>query len=144
MKSIFALLSTVALASLSLAAAVPAAPTATFAITKGSDASHVSPMGPGSNKFQVTAYQSNGHGLGFLVFGGRTCVCLANVVTSSLDGSNGGVIQVYGSNDCSGGFQTMDSNGHLGNAEWVNSVSFGVGGVAAGKFQNGECPIWYS
>ncbi|KAK3813766.1 MAG: hypothetical protein JOS17DRAFT_760908 [Linnemannia elongata] len=122
MKSIFALLSTVALAAVALAAAVPAGsggPEYKIVIT---DHKMVVTIPHGSNDF-------------------RQCYCLSNTLTATIYGKNGGVIQAYSSKNCSGGFQLIESNGELGNAQWVNSISFGPGGVKTSK--PGNCPKYY-
>ncbi|KAG0341942.1 hypothetical protein BG000_007492 [Podila horticola] len=122
MKSILALLSTAALASVSLAAVVPAGaggPEYQIIIT---DHKMIQPITHGSNDF-------------------RQCYCLSNTLSATIYGKNGGLIQAYSSKNCSGGFQVIDSNGELSNAQWVNSISFGPGGVKTLK--PGNCPKYY-
>lgn len=53
----------------------------------------------------------------------------------------GGLIQAYASKDCKGGFQVVGSHTQLDNAQWVNSVSIGPGGVKTKK--PSSCPKYY-
>ncbi|KAG0196732.1 hypothetical protein BGX28_009803 [Mortierella sp. GBA30] len=123
MKSIFTLLSTAALASISLASVVPA--------------------GAGGPEYKILIGNNAGKGV-YLTHGSndfRQCYCLSNTLTVNIKGYNGGLIQVYGSKDCSGGFQVVGSDSQLDNAQWVNSVVFGPGGVKTLK--PGNCPKYY-
>jgi len=123
MKSILALLSAAALASVSLAAVVPA----------------------GSGKPFYRILVGNNAGLGYYLDHGsndfRQCYCLSNTLTVNIKGFGGGLIQAYGSKDCKGGFQVVGPNDQLDNAQWVNSVTFGPGGVKILK--PGNCPKYY-
>jgi len=58
----------------------------------------------------------------------RTCYCLTNTQTASIRDANGGDIKVFSTSDCTGNYGTP-SNGIVNNAQWVNSISFGKGGI---------------
>ena len=71
----------------------------------------------------------------------RWCFCLSNTQTASIQGINGGTIKLFSGSDCTGNFATLGSNKKASNAQWVNSISFGVSGSSRGP--NG-CPDYFS
>lgn len=60
----------------------------------------------------------------------RTCYCLTNTQTASIRDINGGSIRVFSKSDCTGNYGTT-TNGVVDNAQWVNSISFGKGGISS-------------
>ncbi|KAF9198972.1 hypothetical protein BGZ49_000078 [Haplosporangium sp. Z 27] len=74
--------------------------------------------------------------------GTRTCFCVVNTQTASIQGQNGGDIKLFSSQDCTGNFQSLGSNGATNNAQWVNSVSWGESGIPStvGYLNNQRCP----
>ncbi|KAF9973478.1 hypothetical protein BGZ73_003277 [Actinomortierella ambigua] len=74
---------------------------------------------------------------------GRSCWCLKNTQTATIQGINGGNIKLFWSSDCTGSYNTLSSNGVVNGATWVNSVSFGASGVSSDG-PNGYCPNWYT
>ena len=72
----------------------------------------------------------------------RFCACVKNTQTGFIKGVNGGDIKLFSSNDCTGNFQTLESNGEAKNAQWVNSFSYGKSGIpSSGPF---GCPDYYT
>ncbi|KAG0332614.1 hypothetical protein BG004_001168 [Podila humilis] len=72
--------------------------------------------------------------------GTRACVCLKNTQTNSITTTNGGVVRLFASNDCTGSYSTIGSNFELRPAHWVNSASWGKGGIpSTGPY---GCPNW--
>ncbi|KAG0046622.1 hypothetical protein BGZ83_008229 [Gryganskiella cystojenkinii] len=69
----------------------------------------------------------------------RWCECLSNTQTARIQGENGGVIKLFSSTDCTGNYDTLGSNSEVGNAQWVNSISFGNGAIKSTQWPNG-CP----
>ncbi|KAF9981053.1 hypothetical protein BGZ65_004372 [Modicella reniformis] len=137
MKSIFALLSIGTLAAVSLAAAVPTAVSPTTVVP-----ATVVPAGPGGPQYKImftdhVMIQTLTHGSNDF----RQCYCLSNTLSITIYGKGGGLIQAYSSNNCSGGYQVIGSDSELGNAQWVNSISFGPGGV--NTLKPGDCPKYY-
>ncbi|KAF9369367.1 hypothetical protein CPB97_003643 [Podila verticillata] len=59
----------------------------------------------------------------------RYCICVKNTQTASVEGMNGGLIKLFSTNDCTGNYQTLGSNGKAYNTYWVNSVSWGKEGI---------------
>ncbi|KAG0372656.1 hypothetical protein BGX24_012755 [Mortierella sp. AD032] len=62
----------------------------------------------------------------------RYCYCVRDTQTGSVEGVNGGVIRLFSTSDCTGNFQTIGSNEKIYNTQWVNSFSYGAGGIASG------------
>ncbi|KAF9165371.1 hypothetical protein DFQ26_000237 [Actinomortierella ambigua] len=78
----------------------------------------------------------------------RICFCTRDVQTGWIKGNNGGVIKLFKSNDCTGAYSTIGSNERINGATWVNSISFGKGGISSdgpSKDPSGNvyCPNWY-
>ncbi|KAG0025746.1 hypothetical protein BGZ82_009850 [Podila clonocystis] len=58
----------------------------------------------------------------------RVCYCLSQTQTAKIDGTKGGDVKLFSSDNCTGNY----SNGSgkvTSNAQWVNSVSFGRSGI---------------
>ncbi|KAG0294843.1 hypothetical protein BGZ97_004961 [Linnemannia gamsii] len=62
----------------------------------------------------------------------RYCYCVRDTQTGSIEGVNGGVIRLFSSSDCTGNYQTIGSDERIYNTQWVNSFSYGAGGIASG------------
>ncbi|KAG0025371.1 hypothetical protein BGZ81_007208 [Podila clonocystis] len=75
-------------------------------------------------------------------WGTRQCVCLKNTQTASIRGQSGGVIKLFSTNDCTGNYQTLGSDKTANNAQWVNSASWGKGGISSSN-PNG-CPNFFA
>jgi hypothetical protein len=73
----------------------------------------------------------------------RWCVCVRNTQTGFIEGVNGGLIKLFSSSDCTGNYDTIGSNEKVGNANWVNSFSFGRSGISSNN-PNGVCPNYLS
>ena len=73
----------------------------------------------------------------------RACWCIKNTQTGTIKGVSGGTIKLFSSNDCTGNFQTIGSDGQVSNAQWVNSFSMGASNVPSSG-PNGYCPNWYT
>ncbi|KAF9096609.1 hypothetical protein BGX29_008517 [Mortierella sp. GBA35] len=73
----------------------------------------------------------------------RACWCVRNTQTGSIKGVNGGNIKLFSSSDCTGNYQTIESNGIAKNTQWVNSFSMGASGVPSDG-PDGHCPNWYT
>jgi len=69
----------------------------------------------------------------------RWCECLSNTQTAKIRAENAGVVRLFSSTDCPGKFQTLGSDDTIENAQWVNSVSWGKGGIPSQQWDNG-CP----
>ncbi|KAF9921620.1 hypothetical protein FBU30_008304, partial [Linnemannia zychae] len=54
----------------------------------------------------------------------RFCYCLSETDVGMIDGTNGGNVLLFGSNDCTGNYVKMPSP-VITNAQWVKSVKFG-------------------
>ncbi|KAG0352996.1 hypothetical protein BG005_007627 [Podila minutissima] len=74
--------------------------------------------------------------------GTRQCYCLTNTQSAYIRGVNGGDIKLFSSDDCTGSYSTLESDEEVGEAHWVNSVSFGASGSS--KDPNGYCPNWHT
>lgn len=74
--------------------------------------------------------------------GERECLCLKNTQTATITGASAGTIRLFSSNDCTGNYQTIYDDDQIGNAYWVNSVSWGESGVPS-HGPNG-CPNYYA
>ncbi|KAG0334756.1 hypothetical protein BG004_000279 [Podila humilis] len=61
--------------------------------------------------------------------GERHCVCLEHTQTSKIKNTNGGVMRLFGSNDCKGDFIGLALGATRTGAQWVNSVSVGKDGI---------------
>ncbi|KAG0323696.1 hypothetical protein BGZ99_002573 [Dissophora globulifera] len=73
----------------------------------------------------------------------RGCFCVKNTQTGSITGVGGGNIKLFSTTDCTGNYQTIGSDSHITNTQWVNSLSFGASGVSSNDPQ-GYCPNWYT
>ncbi|KAF9084349.1 hypothetical protein BGX27_003829 [Mortierella sp. AM989] len=74
--------------------------------------------------------------------GYRFCYCLSKTQTATIDGRYGGNVKLFSKSDCTGNF-VDGSNKITKNAQWINSVSFGVSGMES-EFGGGEQCNQYS
>ncbi|KAG0079589.1 hypothetical protein BGZ92_000967, partial [Podila epicladia] len=58
----------------------------------------------------------------------RVCYCLSETQTAKIDGTKGGDVKLFSSDDCTGKYSN-GSDKMTTNAQWVNSVSFGRSGI---------------
>ncbi|KAF9189310.1 hypothetical protein BGZ51_009704 [Haplosporangium sp. Z 767] len=71
----------------------------------------------------------------------RWCYCLKNTQTATIKGINGGDIKLFSKSDCTGNYSTLKGMGKISNAQWVNSISFGVSGSSTGPY---SCPNFFN
>ncbi|KAG0090810.1 hypothetical protein BGZ93_010601 [Podila epicladia] len=68
----------------------------------------------------------------------RFCYCLSKTQTATIDGTIGGNVKLFSKSDCTGSFS--DGSGKVTkNAQWVNSVSFGVSGMESEYGGGDQC-----
>ncbi|OAQ24798.1 hypothetical protein K457DRAFT_129505 [Linnemannia elongata AG-77] len=73
----------------------------------------------------------------------RNCVCVKNVQTYRIYSDSFCNARAFSSSDCTGNFQTITSTDHpIGNAQWVNTISFGKAGISSSGPSG--CPNWYA
>ncbi|KAF9925336.1 hypothetical protein FBU30_004926 [Linnemannia zychae] len=63
------------------------------------------------------------------VAGKRHCVCLAHTQTYKLKNTNGGVMKLFKTDDCTGSYGVLAKGSTITNAQWVNSASVGQDGI---------------
>ncbi|KAF9160540.1 hypothetical protein DFQ26_005413 [Actinomortierella ambigua] len=68
--------------------------------------------------------------------GYRFCYCLSKTQTATIDGRIGGNVKLFSRSDCKGSFSD-GSDKITNNAQWVNSVSFGVANMDS-EFGGGD------
>ncbi|KAG0086443.1 hypothetical protein BGZ93_000116 [Podila epicladia] len=69
----------------------------------------------------------------------RVCYCLSETQTAKIDGTKGGDVKLFSSDDCTGKYSN-GSDKMTTNAQWVNSVSFGRSGIPSlGPGRNCKC-----
>ncbi|KAG0032383.1 hypothetical protein BGZ81_010993 [Podila clonocystis] len=59
----------------------------------------------------------------------RFCVCLETSQTAKIKNTNGGVMKLFSTNDCTGNYAVLSKGSTRSNAQWVNSASVGVDGI---------------
>ncbi|KAF9162435.1 hypothetical protein BGX20_001725 [Mortierella sp. AD010] len=59
----------------------------------------------------------------------RFCVCLETTQTATIKNTNGGVMKLFSTDDCTGNYAVLSKRSTRSNAQWVNSVSVGVDGI---------------
>ncbi|KAG0227470.1 hypothetical protein BGW41_003795 [Actinomortierella wolfii] len=73
----------------------------------------------------------------------RFCYCLSKTQTATIDGRYGGDVKLFSKSDCTGNYAN-GSGKVTKNAQWVNSVSFGVSNKPS-EFGGGEqCSQYYN
>ncbi|KAF9213581.1 hypothetical protein CPC16_006158 [Podila verticillata] len=72
--------------------------------------------------------------------GERWCYCLSKTQTSKIDGRSAGDVKLFSTTDCTGNYATGTGK-VTSNAQWVNSVSFGKGGIPSDNFIT-RCSWW--
>lgn len=66
----------------------------------------------------------------------RICQCLSGTQTNKIKNTNGGLVRVFSTTDCTGNYDTIAIGSTISNAQWVNSVSLGQSGTS---YQVGKC-----
>jgi len=61
--------------------------------------------------------------------GQRFCVCLETTQTAKIKNTDGGVVKLFTTNDCTGNFAVLAAGATRTNAQWVNSASVGIDGI---------------
>ncbi|KAF9934522.1 hypothetical protein FBU30_001663 [Linnemannia zychae] len=60
--------------------------------------------------------------------GARYCYCISQTQTAQINGIEGGDVKLFSTSDCTGNY--ANGSGKITyNAQWINSVSFGVSGI---------------
>ncbi|KAF9919114.1 hypothetical protein FBU30_011168 [Linnemannia zychae] len=59
----------------------------------------------------------------------RFCLCLKTSQTAQIHNTNGGVMKLFSTDDCTGNFAVLSLGSTRSNAQWVNSASVGIDGV---------------
>ncbi|KAF9303799.1 hypothetical protein BGZ74_002991 [Mortierella antarctica] len=92
------------------------------------------------NNWYVTVKNNDGSKVRHLAAarGYRFCYCLSQTQTSTIDGTIGGNVKLFSRSDCTGNY--ADGSGKVTkNAQWVNSVSFGVSGMESEYGGGDQC-----
>ncbi|KAF9103751.1 hypothetical protein BGX27_010392 [Mortierella sp. AM989] len=63
------------------------------------------------------------------IAGRRHCICLKNSQTAKIKNTNGGVMKLFSTSDCTGNFAELAKGSTRSNAQWVNSASVGLAGI---------------
>ncbi|GJJ72083.1 hypothetical protein EMPS_04440 [Entomortierella parvispora] len=63
------------------------------------------------------------------IVGNRFCVCLETTQTAKIKNTDGGVVKLFSTNDCTGNFAVLGAGATRTNAQWVNSASVGQDGI---------------
>ncbi|KAF9373254.1 hypothetical protein CPB97_000698 [Podila verticillata] len=59
----------------------------------------------------------------------RFCVCLETTQTAKIKNTNGEVMKLFSTTDCTGNFSVLTKGNTQSNSQWVNSASVGVDGI---------------
>ncbi|KAF9155643.1 hypothetical protein BG015_009088 [Linnemannia schmuckeri] len=81
----------------------------------------------GDWQFQVT--NNAGKTVTVPVGGKRYCMCLSTSQTAKIKNTNGGVMKLFSTDDCTGNFVALYKGSTRSNAQWVNSASIGQDGI---------------
>ncbi|KAF9538290.1 hypothetical protein EC957_006938 [Mortierella hygrophila] len=84
----------------------------------------------GDWQFQIT--NNAGKTVTVPVAGKRTCICLTTSQTAKIKNTNGGVMKLFSTADCTGNFSVLSKGATRSNAQWVNSASVGQDGIPSG------------
>ncbi|KAG9061995.1 hypothetical protein KI688_006714 [Linnemannia hyalina] len=79
--------------------------------------------------WQFRVYNNAGKTVEVPVIGKRHCVCLETSQTAKIKNTNGGVMKLFSTDDCTGNFAVLSKGATRSNAQWVNSASVGKDGV---------------
>ncbi|KAF9142292.1 hypothetical protein BG015_000986 [Linnemannia schmuckeri] len=86
-----------------------------------------SAMALGDWQFVVT--NNAGRSVEVPVAGKRHCVCLENSQTAKIKNTNGGVMKLFSTDNCTGNYAVLSKGATRSNAQWVNSASVGQDGI---------------
>ena len=81
----------------------------------------------GDWQFEVT--NNAGQTVEVPVSGRRYCGCLSSSQTNKIKNTNGGVMRLFSTKDCTGNFVALYRGSTRSNAQWVNSASIGEDGI---------------
>ncbi|KAG9071358.1 hypothetical protein KI688_005569 [Linnemannia hyalina] len=83
-------------------------------------------LAAGDWQFQIT----NNAGKVYTIpaYGKRECICLETSQTNKIKNTNGGVMKLFSTHDCTGNFAVLNKGSMRSNAQWVNSASIGKDG----------------
>ncbi|KAF8928235.1 hypothetical protein BGZ47_001753 [Haplosporangium gracile] len=85
----------------------------------------------GDRQFEVN--NNAGKTVSAPVASGRHCVCLQ---TAKIKHTNGGVMKLFSTDDCTGNYAVLLKGTTRGNVQWVSSASVGKNGIPfAGPYQ---------
>ncbi|KAG0334757.1 hypothetical protein BG004_000280 [Podila humilis] len=84
---------------------------------------------PRTWRFRVT--NNAGRVFDWPVYGRRHCICLRTTQTSTIKNTDGGVMRLFGSDNCKGDFIGLALGATRTGAQWVNSASVGEDGIAS-------------
>ncbi|KAG0334755.1 hypothetical protein BG004_000278 [Podila humilis] len=85
--------------------------------------------------WQIQVTNNAGRTVNVPIMGERVCICLKHTQTSKIKNTKGGVMRLFGSDDCTGNFVGLALGATRTGAHWVNSASVGRDGIpSAGPF----------
>ncbi|KAF9292167.1 hypothetical protein BKA57DRAFT_497363 [Linnemannia elongata] len=79
--------------------------------------------------WQFVVTNNAGRSVEVPVAGKRHCVCLETSQTSKIKNTNGGVMKLFSTSDCTGNYAVLSKGATRSNAQWVNSASVGQDGI---------------
>ncbi|KAG0283990.1 hypothetical protein BGZ96_011642 [Linnemannia gamsii] len=86
--------------------------------------------------WQIEITNNAGKTVSVPISGRRYCICLTTTQTSKIKNTNGGVMRLFETDDCTGNFSGLAKGATRSNAQWVNSASVGEDGIpSAGPYQ---------